>query len=142
MIQYREKMYVCNTGKSFFSFFHEKTNAIQKDIEFIEYIEYHGDRSNGKRRCVFISIFQYPARCKMQLVGCKSDGFTARSFSKKFLDNWYSRAYACANRMGFIWFFSMTSYTTIHDRAVKYLANTWHAWSCNINRKKLDSSCR
>lgn len=97
------------------------------------YIEYHAIDPNGRENS-FISILQYPTRCKMQLVGYKSDGFTARSFSKKFLNNWYSHAYAYANRMRFIWFFSMTSYMTIHDRAAKYLTNTWHAWSCNINR--------
>lgn len=95
-------MYVCDTGKSFFSFFHEKANAIQKDIEFMEYIDNIRGIDRTGREDAFISIFQYPARCKMQLVGRKSDGFTARSFSKKFLDNWYSHAYACANRMGFI----------------------------------------
>lgn len=46
------------------------------------YIEYHAIDPNG-REDAFISILQYPTRCKMQLVGCKSDGFDR--FRRNFL---------------------------------------------------------
>ena len=70
---------------------------IQKEISNSPSTSNNTRSIQTSREDAFISILQYPTRCKMQLVECVNRTVSRHDrFSGKFLNNWYSPAYAYA----------------------------------------------